>query len=149
MSWTDGDHGHCIKFTQQIQSLCCNSLTSCPRNNPQRNPALSIQIQVAFHQHGYGFWENHVETPDFELIQSTSDYEIRKYAPSVVAEVTYEPSQFKGNRDGDFSVLANYIGVLGNPQNTKPEKIAMTAPVITKSEKIAIPAPCADTGWWR
>lgn len=55
MSWTDGDHGHCIKFTPQMQSLCCNSLTSCPRNNPQRNPALSIQIQVAFHNMGMVF----------------------------------------------------------------------------------------------
>lgn len=42
--------------------------------------------------------------------------------------------------------MANYIGVLGNPQNTKPEKIAMTAPVITKSEKIAIPAPVLTPG---
>lgn len=32
-------------------------------------------------------------------------------------------------------LLANYIGALGNPQNKKPEKIAMTAPVITKREK--------------
>ncbi|KAB1214639.1 hypothetical protein CJ030_MR2G000923 [Morella rubra] len=83
-----------------------------------------------------------VETPKYDVIQSSADYEIRKYAPSVVAEVTYEPSQFKGNRDGGFTVLANYIGALGNPQNTKPEKIAMTAPVITKTpEKIAMTAP--------
>uniref|UniRef100_A0A5B6YFV9 Heme-binding-like protein n=1 Tax=Davidia involucrata TaxID=16924 RepID=A0A5B6YFV9_DAVIN len=83
-----------------------------------------------------------VETPKFEVVQSTDEYEIRKYSPSVVAEVTYDPSQFKGNKDGGFTVLANYIGALGNPQNTKPEKIAMTAPVITKSsEKIAMTAP--------
>uniref|UniRef100_A0A5B6YG17 SOUL heme-binding family protein n=1 Tax=Davidia involucrata TaxID=16924 RepID=A0A5B6YG17_DAVIN len=83
-----------------------------------------------------------VETPKFEVVQSTDEYEIRKYSPSVVAEVTYDPSQFKGDKDGGFTVLANYIGALGNPQNTKPEKIAMTAPVITKSsEKIAMTAP--------
>ena len=86
-----------------------------------------------------------VETPKYEVIQSSNDYEIRKYASSVLAEVTYDPSQFDGNRDGGFMVLANYIGALGNPQNTKPEKIAMTAPVITKpgggSEKIAMTAP--------
>jgi hypothetical protein len=77
------------------------------------------------------------------VIKTTEDYEIRKYAPSVAAEVTYDPSQFKGNKDGGFMVLANYIGALGNPQNTKPEKIAMTAPVITKDagEKIAMTAP--------
>lgn len=38
-------------------------------------------------------------------------------------------------------ILANYIGALGNPQNKKPQTIAMTAPVITKSEKIAMTAP--------
>uniref|UniRef100_A0A5B6YFW1 Heme-binding-like protein n=1 Tax=Davidia involucrata TaxID=16924 RepID=A0A5B6YFW1_DAVIN len=83
-----------------------------------------------------------VETPKFEVVQSTDEYEIRKYSPSVVAEVTYDPSQFNGDKDGGFTVLVNYIGAFGNPQNTKPEKIAMTAPVITKSsEKIAMTAP--------
>ncbi|XP_027065836.1 heme-binding-like protein At3g10130, chloroplastic [Coffea eugenioides] len=83
-----------------------------------------------------------VETPKYEVIQSTADYEIRKYFPSVIAEVTYDPTQFKGDEDGGFILLANYIGAVGNPQNTKPEKIAMTAPVITKaSEKIAMTAP--------
>lgn len=103
-----------------------------------RNPTRFINM-------GMVFGKISVETPKYEVIQSTSDYEIRKYAPSVVAEVTYDPSTFKGNKDGGFSVLANYIGALGNPQNTKPEKIAMTAPVITKSspeeEKIAMTAP--------
>ncbi|KAF9610558.1 hypothetical protein IFM89_023223 [Coptis chinensis] len=41
------------------------------------------------------------------------------------------------------SVLASYIGVIGQPQNTKLEKIAMSAPVITlmESETIAMTAP--------
>ncbi|XWS67178.1 hypothetical protein CRYUN_Cryun05aG0265200 [Craigia yunnanensis] len=92
-----------------------------------------------------------VETPKYEVVQSSADYEIRKYSPLVVAEVTYDPSQFKGNKDGGFSVLANYIGALGNPQNAKPEKIAVTTPVITKShgsesEKIAMTAPVVTKG---
>ncbi|KAK3226232.1 hypothetical protein Dsin_006094 [Dipteronia sinensis] len=101
---------------------------------------------------GMVFGKISVETPNYEVVQSSPDYEIRKYTPSVVAEVTYDPSQFKGNKDGGFSVLANYIGALGNPQNTKPEKIAMTAPVITKSssesgsEKIAMTAPVVTKG---
>ncbi|TMW85612.1 hypothetical protein EJD97_022850 [Solanum chilense] len=83
-----------------------------------------------------------VETPKYELIQSTTDYEIRKYPAAVIAQVTYDPTQFKGNKDGGFMLLANYIGALGNPQNSKPETIAMTAPVITKSsEQIAMTAP--------
>ncbi|KAL6954609.1 hypothetical protein U1Q18_044599 [Sarracenia purpurea var. burkii] len=83
------------------------------------------------------------ETPKFEVIRTTDEYEIRKHSPSVIAEVTYDPTQFKGDKDGGFVILANYIGALGNPRNTKPEKIAMTAPVITQtsSEKIAMTAP--------
>lgn len=87
-----------------------------------------------------------VETPKYQLLKTTTDYEIRFYSPSVVAEVTYDPAQFKGNKDGGFMLLANYIGALGNPQNSQPEKIAMTAPVITKSpaspgQKIEMTAP--------
>ncbi|CAO2834471.1 unnamed protein product [Amaranthus hypochondriacus] len=84
-----------------------------------------------------------VETPKYEVIKSTNEYEIRKYPPSVIAEVTYDPSEMKGNIDGGFTILANYIGALGNPQNTKSEKVAMTAPVITQNnaEKIAMTAP--------
>lgn len=95
-----------------------------------------------------------VETPNYQVIKSTSEYEIRKYPSCVVAEVTYDPSEMKGNnKDGGFSILANYIGVMGTPQNARPEKIAMTAPVITKDsahEKIAMTAPVvtkeADSG---
>ncbi|KAM1353131.1 hypothetical protein TB2_032358 [Malus domestica] len=95
---------------------------------------------------GTVFGKISVETPKYKVIHSTALYEIRQYAPSVVAQFTYDPSDLKGNKDGGFTVLANYIGALGNPQNTKPEKIAMTAPVITKtqnpeSEKIAMTAP--------
>ncbi|CAN0926414.1 Heme-binding-like protein At3g10130, chloroplastic [Linum grandiflorum] len=86
-----------------------------------------------------------VEVPKYELIKSCAEYEIRKYGPSVAAQVTYDPSQFKGNKDGGFMVLANYIGALGNPQNAKPEKIAMTAPVITMGEKIDMTAPVVTT----
>lgn len=88
-----------------------------------------------------------VETPKYEVIQSSADYEIRKYPPTVIAEVTYDPSQFRGNKDGGFTLLANYIGALGNPQNTKPEKIEMTAPVVTKyGEKIEMTAPVVTKG---
>ncbi|KAL3753708.1 hypothetical protein ACJRO7_001016 [Eucalyptus globulus] len=87
-----------------------------------------------------------VETPKYQVLSSSAEYEIRHYAPAVVAEVTYTPSQFDGSRDGGFRVLADYIGALGNPKNAKPEKIAMTAPVITKSEKIAMTAPVITQG---
>lgn len=37
---------------------------------------------------GLVFGKIAVETPKFELIKSTDDFEIRKYSPSVIAEVT-------------------------------------------------------------
>ncbi|KAK9698270.1 hypothetical protein RND81_08G092700 [Saponaria officinalis] len=87
-----------------------------------------------------------VETPKYEVLKSTNEYEIRKFPPSIVAEITYNPSEMKGNDvDGGFTILASYIGAFGNPKNTKTEQIAMTAPVITqtapKSEKISMTAP--------
>ncbi|XP_024994281.1 heme-binding-like protein At3g10130, chloroplastic [Cynara cardunculus var. scolymus] len=97
---------------------------------------------------GMVFGKITVETPKFQVIRSTADYEIRQYPPSVAAEVTYDPSQFNGNKDGGFTILANYIGAFGNPQNTKPEKIAMTAPVITTTmaEKIEMTSPVVTKG---
>ncbi|CAO2167008.1 unnamed protein product [Urochloa humidicola] len=87
-----------------------------------------------------------VEIPKHEVLHAGDGYEIRRYPPCVAAEFTYDPKEWKGNPDGGFTVLANYIGALGKPHNTKPEKIAMTAPVITSgaeasSEKIAMTAP--------
>lgn len=84
-----------------------------------------------------------VETPNYQLVKTTADYEIRKYPSSVIAEITYDPAHFNNDKDGGFQVLAEYIGAFGNPKNTSPEKIAMTAPVITaySSEKISMTAP--------
>ncbi|WVZ68157.1 hypothetical protein U9M48_017130 [Paspalum notatum var. saurae] len=90
-----------------------------------------------------------VETPKHEVLHTGAGYEVRKYPPCVAAELTYDPKEWKGDPDGGFTVLANYIGALGKPQNTKPEKIAMTAPVITtggEGEKIAMTAPVITTG---
>ncbi|KQK10594.1 heme-binding-like protein At3g10130, chloroplastic [Brachypodium distachyon] len=89
-----------------------------------------------------------VETPKHEVLHTGAGYEIRKYPPCVAAEVVYDPKDMKGDPDGGFQVLAAYIGVFGKPQNTKPEKIAMTSPVITsassgpgKAEEISMTAP--------
>nr|APU54669.1 SOUL heme-binding protein [Crocus sativus] len=86
-----------------------------------------------------------VETPKYSLVRTTGEYEIRKYPPSVTAQVTYDPSE-SGDR-GVFTILANYIGAFGDPHNSIPEKkIAMTAPVITsKPEKISMTAPVITT----
>lgn len=102
---------------------------------------------------GMVFGKITVETPKYEVVHSAADYEIRQYPPCVVAEVSYNPKDMRrGDKDGGFMMLANYIGALGNPQNSRPEKIAMTAPVITTEkaseaggEKIAMTAPVITT----
>ncbi|TKY63399.1 Heme-binding protein [Spatholobus suberectus] len=138
-------------------SVKCTSLYIRSKPRPNHSSLFPNSQHTLFHSlslMGSVFGKITVETPKYEVIKSTSEYEIRKYAPSVVAEVTYDPSQFKGNKDGGFTVLANYIGALGNPQNAKPEKIAMTAPVITKDgvvgsgsgERIAMTAPVVTKG---
>ena len=92
-----------------------------------------------------------VETPKHEVLHAGDGYEVRKYPPCVAAEFTYDPKEWKGDADGGFTVLANYIGALGKPQNTRPEKIAMTAPVITtgagaEPEPVAMTAPVITDG---
>jgi len=65
-----------------------------------------------------------IEEPPFTLISKEGDFELRDYAPYIVAEVVIE-----GDRDSaasaGFRVLAGYI--FGG--NTSQSKIAMTAPV--------------------
>ena len=51
-------------------------------------------------------------------------YQIRHYSPIYVSKVT----ESIGNSDAKFGILAKYIGVFGNPQNLRNEKIAMTSP---------------------
>lgn len=111
------------------------------------NPHLFVQIS----QNGMVFGKIDVETPKFEVIRSTDDYEIRQL-PFLSNRGGYvRSSPFNGNKDGGFTILANYIGALGSPQNAAPEKIAMTAPVITQaaSEKIAMTAPVVTTAGGR
>eukprot|EP00927_Polykrikos_kofoidii_P049407 TRINITY_DN43470_c0_g1_i1.p1 TRINITY_DN43470_c0_g1~~TRINITY_DN43470_c0_g1_i1.p1 ORF type:complete len:215 (-),score=35.87 TRINITY_DN43470_c0_g1_i1:223-867(-) len=91
------------------------------------------------------------EMPPYKLIHSGATYEVRKYAPSVVAECSYG-GEWGGGDDGTpFRALANYIGVFGSPQNIEAEgraaeAIAMTAPVLVSPatpnpESIAMTAP--------
>eukprot|EP01120_Amphizonella_sp_Union-15-10_P009505 TRINITY_DN3610_c0_g1_i5.p1 TRINITY_DN3610_c0_g1~~TRINITY_DN3610_c0_g1_i5.p1 ORF type:complete len:203 (+),score=22.08 TRINITY_DN3610_c0_g1_i5:92-700(+) len=83
-----------------------------------------------------------VETPKYTLLKSTPCYQIRSYAPSLIAQVSYTDET-----DG-FWALANFIFGKNTAQGKKtPEKVAMTAPVLTEpirediSEKVAMTAP--------
>ena len=85
-----------------------------------------------------------IEEPDYEVVHQTDDYEVRQYAPYIVAEVEVDGSfRTAGNRA--FRILAGYI--FGD--NRRAEKMAMTAPVQSTlsdtSEKMAMTAPVTST----
>ena len=68
-----------------------------------------------------------IEEPEFSVLHSTDEYEVRAYAPYIVAEVDVTGDM---NRAGNsaFRVLAGYI--FG--QNEPGEEMAMTAPVASE-----------------
>lgn len=89
-----------------------------------------------------------VEKPDYEVVKSDGDIEIRRYEPMIIAEVEVEGARKEAINDG-FRLLADYI--FGN--NVVKQDIAMTAPVQQKeSEKIAMTAPVQQqsaSGSWQ
>eukprot|EP00121_Abeoforma_whisleri_P012913 Awhi_evm1s11920 len=60
---------------------------------------------------GIVFGKVDVESPAHEVIKVGQGYEIRKYPSAVAAEV------MTNGDDNGFRILANYIGVFGDPQN--------------------------------
>jgi hypothetical protein len=90
-----------------------------------------------------------IEKAQYKTIEQDGRFELRQYAPHIVAE-TYVEGSFDGAGDAAFNRLFRYIQ--GN--NKKRESISMTAPVNQEapSEKIAMTAPVgqrAENGVWR
>ena len=80
---------------------------------------------------------SNVEKPDYKVIQSEQNIEIRQYEPMIIAEVEVDGKREDAIRDG-FRLLADYI--FGN--NTVQQVISMTAPVQQKeNQNIAMTAP--------
>ena len=79
-----------------------------------------------------------IEKPPYNLLETESDFELRKYSSYIVAE-TYVEGDFKKVGSDGFRRLADYIG--GN--NEKKANISMTAPVsqASESERIKMTAP--------
>ncbi|WCJ29708.1 SOUL heme-binding family protein [Euphorbia peplus] len=66
-----------------------------------------------------------LETPKYEILKRTANYEVRKYAPFIVVETSGD--QLSGSTG--FNDVAGYI--FG--KNSRTEKIPMTAPVFTEA----------------
>lgn len=81
-----------------------------------------------------------IEQPKYTVLEELPTYEIREYAPYIVAEVEVSGSRNESLSEG-FRLLAGYI--FGG--NTSKTSIAMTAPVVESvSEKIAMTAPVVE-----
>ncbi|QWE09158.1 SOUL family heme-binding protein [Polynucleobacter ibericus] len=81
------------------------------------------------------------EEPKYSVLEKEPPFEVRLYAPMIVAEVQVEGDLDEASSQG-FRLIAGYI--FG--QNQVNEKIAMTAPVTVedqavKNAKIAMTAP--------
>jgi hypothetical protein len=82
-----------------------------------------------------------IEEPQFTILEKTPPFELRAYAPMILAEVKVEGNLDEASSQG-FRLIAAYI--VG--QNQVSEKISMTTPVVVegltpKSEKIAMTSP--------
>ncbi|MCJ7452703.1 MAG: heme-binding protein [Steroidobacteraceae bacterium] len=81
-----------------------------------------------------------IEEPGFQVLENDGSFELREYAPYIVAETRVEAS-FQDAGSIAFQRLFRYIS--GN--NVAQQKIAMTAPVTqSRGEKIAMTAPVSQ-----
>lgn len=85
-----------------------------------------------------------LEQPEYTVVEQNEDFELRRYAPYLVAEVDVDGS-FDEAGNTAFKILAGYI--FGDNQSA--EKMAMTAPVESRpsgqGEKMAMTAPVTAT----
>ena len=92
-----------------------------------------------------------IEEPKYSVLEKTPPFELRAYAPMILAEVQVEGDLDEASSQG-FRLIAAYI--FG--QNQVSEKIAMTTPVAVeeqaqKSAKIAMTTPVnieSNAGKW-
>ena len=75
-----------------------------------------------------------LEEPNYKIIKSGENYEIRKYSDRLAVEVEFS------SEDSGFNYLFNYI----SGENTTSEKVSMTVPV-TQSTKIDMTAPVTQS----
>lgn len=76
-----------------------------------------------------------LEEPEYTVLQQSEDWELRRYAPYIVAETRVE-GNLRQTGNSAFRILAGYI--FGD--NEPGQKMAMTAPVISEpdGENVAV-----------
>lgn len=94
-----------------------------------------------------------IEEPAYTVTEQAAPFELRTYAPRIVAEVVVSGSMDQASSAG-FRLLANYIFGNNTASGGGSAKIQMTAPVgiEPRSEKISMTAPVSmqeSDGRWR
>ncbi len=89
------------------------------------------------------------EEPRYEVIKKEENFEVRRYQPMIIAEVSVTGTLSEASNKG-FRQIADFIfGNNEDPVKKQSEKIAMTAPVTMEadtSSKIAMTAPVTMEG---
>lgn len=76
----------------------------------------------------FAFKTGEIETPDYKVIRTIGEVEIRQYPKMVVAQTLLQDTAMDKSMNNGFRTIAGYI-FGGNDSN---QKIAMTAPVVVK-----------------
>lgn len=97
---------------------------------------LSLSLVVAM-THGAAA----IEEPKYKAVRTFADFEVRDYAPYIVAETTANAS-FEDAGNQAFQRLFEYI----SGGNSTAQSITMTAPVIQRGQKIEMTAPVIQAG---
>jgi|SRR5579871_2215133 len=96
-----------------------------------RTVLLSVAVVLSLTQDA-----NAIEEPKFKVVHTYADFEVRDYAPYVVAETVVSADFADAGNEG-FRRLFDYI----SGRNTQRTSIAMSAPVIQSEHKIEMTAP--------
>lgn len=81
-----------------------------------------------------------IEEPSYSLVRTYDGFEVRRYAPYIVAETIVDAAPDEAGNKG-FRILAGYI--FG--QNKAAQSIEMTAPVAQTPVTIAMASPVAQS----
>ena len=104
--------------------------------------SLIVVGALALWSIGSWFVVRNIEEPSYTVVEQRDGYELRDYAPYIVAEVEVTGTRDQSMNQG-FRLLADYIFW----NNTKSSPIAMTAPVAeSASEPVAMTVPVKEQG---
>jgi SOUL heme-binding protein len=97
-----------------------------------RTTKIMVTLLVSF----FGACSMAIEEPVYSVLDTTTEYEVRRYQPYIVAEVDVDGG-FNDSGKAAFQILAGYI--FGG--NRAGEKMQMTAPVETNSMRMSMTVP--------